>query len=532
MSLTALAGIVRADVLERTRRYAFLLTMLAAVWLGYLVIDGSISLTLDEYRGAMNSAWIGTLVALSSAMFISLVGFYIVRNSITRDRTTRVGQILAGTRVRTVTYLLAKTASNFVVLAAIVAVQVAAAVLMQILSPGGGPFEPDELVIPFLLLTLPPIAVVAAVATLFESVRWLSGGLGNVVFFFLFMGLISVPIANESREFDLLGIVETQASMHAAARAAYPEFRGGFQLSAAPKSLRDGKPPPKLFKWAGFEWSAAGVARRLWWFAAAFFLVLLAVPFFDRFDEAPPAPRIRKRRIPVSSGDEVPAMSVMEEHPDGLGERVGRIVSALAAAGGRTRFGRLLGAEIRLSLKGVHPAWYLVAAGLALACLLSPADAVKRYLLPVAWIWPVLIWSKIGMREAWHGTGQLIFSAPRIRNAQLAAAWGSGVAVAAVTGAGALVNFAITGEGTAIFGAVVGMLFIPSFALASGVWSGGSKLFEAVYLCWWYVGPMNATPGLDFTGGTSDARTSAGYFAATLLCLAAAVVGRRRQTSA
>ena len=61
--MTALPGVfiqmVRADMLERVRRYSFLVTMLAAVYLGYLIYAGNIVLTLDEYRGVMNSAWIG-----------------------------------------------------------------------------------------------------------------------------------------------------------------------------------------------------------------------------------------------------------------------------------------------------------------------------------------------------------------------------------------------------------------------------------------------------------------------------------------
>jgi hypothetical protein len=534
--VTALPGVfiqmVRADMLERVRRYSFLVTMLAAVYLGYLVYAGNITLTLDEYRGVLNSAWIGTMVALSSAFFIPLVGFYIVKNSISRDRTTRVGQILAGTPVGTFTYLLAKTASNFAVLASIVAVQVLAAILMQLLGPERGSIHIGQLVLPFVLITLPPIALVAATAVLFESVRWLSGGLGNILFFFSFVMLMSIPMANGVRELDPVGIGEVEESMHAGARAAYPEFKGGFQLQAAPKSLIDEAAKPKFFTWNGIDWTSTQVARRLWWFAAAFLLTLLAVPIFDRFDEAPAASR-RRRRKPGKHTDPDAAASgngvLTEDRPSGLGERIGRAISASSGFGASSRFGRLLAAEIRLTLKGVHTGWYLVAAGLALAGLLSPVDAVKHYLLPVAWIWPALIWSKMGMREAWFETGQLIFSAPRIRGAQLLAVWGSGVLVAALTGSGALLNFVIAGEWGVVPGVVAGMLFIPSLALACGVWSAGSKLFEALYVMWWYVGPMNHIPDLDFTGGSSTPATAAWYLAAAAIILLAADAGRRRQ---
>jgi hypothetical protein len=46
---------------------------------------------LDDYRGILNSAWLGSLMALVGGTFLSLVGFYIVKNSILRDQDTRVG---------------------------------------------------------------------------------------------------------------------------------------------------------------------------------------------------------------------------------------------------------------------------------------------------------------------------------------------------------------------------------------------------------------------------------------------------------
>jgi hypothetical protein len=74
-------------------------------------------------------------------------------------------------------------------------------------------------------------------------------------------------------------------------------------------------------------------------------------------------------------------------------------------------------------------------------------------------------------------------------------------------------------------------LFIPSLALALGVWSSSSKLFEVVYMIWWYVGPVNQVRYLDFLG--SGELVSPGvllvYWVGTILLLILAVLGRRRQ---
>ena len=113
---------VRADFLERVRRYSFLLTVGFAVYLGYAVYADQIRLQLGDYRGQDNSAWLGAVVALVASVWISLVGFYVVKNTVERDRETRVGQILASTPMSKGFYTLGKTLSNFAVLGLMVLV--------------------------------------------------------------------------------------------------------------------------------------------------------------------------------------------------------------------------------------------------------------------------------------------------------------------------------------------------------------------------------------------------------------------------
>ena len=116
MSTQAIWGIARADFRERTRRYSFLVTLLFAVFLGYETATGRILIQLDEYRGVYTSGWIGTLMAMVIGSFVSLIGFYIVKNSVERDRATGVGAILAATPLSKIAYATGKWLSNFTVL--------------------------------------------------------------------------------------------------------------------------------------------------------------------------------------------------------------------------------------------------------------------------------------------------------------------------------------------------------------------------------------------------------------------------------
>jgi len=133
-SARVLYHMVRADFLERVRRYSFLLTLAGALWVAYGVATEEVWIVVGNgYRGVYNSAWIGALMAICCSTFLSLAGFYVVKNSVLRDTDTRVGQILAATPMRKDFYTIAKTLSNFAVLACMVGILMIAAVVMQLM---------------------------------------------------------------------------------------------------------------------------------------------------------------------------------------------------------------------------------------------------------------------------------------------------------------------------------------------------------------------------------------------------------------
>ena len=148
-----------------------------------------------------------------------------------------------------------------------------------------------------------------------------------------------------------------------------------------------------------------------------------------------------------------------------------------------------------------------------------------------AWIWPVLVWSQMGCRESRHGTHALIFSAERVVYRQLAVLWTAGVLVAVVTGAGTGVRLLFSSNWQMLAAWLAGALFIPSLALALGVWTGSSKFFEALYTVWWYVGPLHQVPSFDFVGGSRVSSSPGLYLTLAAGLLLASCLGRRRQVA-
>jgi hypothetical protein len=500
--------------------------LLFAVYLGYAAGTGRISLRLGDYRGVYTSAWIGAMVSLVATTFVSLVGFYIVKNAVDRDRQTRVGEVLAGTPLSKVSYLLGKFLSNFAVLVSMVAVLALAAVAMQFLAAEDRTFHARALLSPFLFLALPAMAMTAAMALLFETFRFLRGGFGNVLWFFLWTFGITLPVVTELPQLDPSGLWIVYQSMVPAARAGIPGYVDSFSLSVAAKSVR----VAAGFHWNGVEWTAGVVTQRLAWTAGAFALVLCGAWFFDRFD--PASSRRRSGARPRSEGAAAPAGVVLESATARPHIATSTHLTPLASGALHAGAWRLLVAELQLALKGYRWWWYAVAGGLLIAQFAAPLDVSRGPLLAVAWIWPILVWSALGTREARFGTEQLLFSCARILPRQCPAAWIAGILVAALTGLGAAVRLALAGQSAGVLAWAAGVLFIPSLALALGVWSGTSKFFEGLYTALWYVGPLNRAPGFDFTGsanGSQAGRYALIYLGVGAILVAAAFFRRARQ---
>jgi hypothetical protein len=522
--------VARADFLERVRRYSFLVTLLFAVYLGYAAATGKIGVRLGVYRGVYTSGWIGANMALVATCFISLVGFYIVKNAIERDRVTRVGEILAATPLTKSAYALGKWLSNTAVLAAQVVVLALASIFMQFAVGEDAHRHLWALLAPFLLLALPAISLTGAVALLFETMPVLRGGVGNVVWFFAWATGIGLAGLTGREWLDFSGLLMVMNSITRAARTAIPGYGGGFAFQVSPEPAR----VASSLRWAGLQWDLSQILLRLEWIAVALALVQVATFFFDRFDPArsralsSTPPRARQELKGAASDTNEPAGELPLPH----GARAPVHLTPLVRGARGSGFHRMLAAELTLAFKGYPWWWYAVAIGLVVAQCAAPINISRGPLLTVSWIWPILLWSPMGAREARHGTEQLIFSAARILPRQLPACWLAGVTIAAGTGAGAAIRLLLAGSYAGLLAWVAGALFIPTLALSLGIWTGSSRAFEGLFTGLWYIGPLNRVPGFDFTGAANGARTNeytAIYLALTAALLTAALLGRTRQ---
>jgi hypothetical protein len=438
--------------------------------------------------------------------------------------------------------------SNFGVLSAMVVVLAICALGMQIFAGEDRHIDAVALLTPFVLVALPAMALTAAIAVLFEMLPILRSGAGNVIWFFtwVFGGLALSDLSGKAW-LDPMGFGVVSHSMMAAAREVIPGYKSGFALNISPDRVE----LLKSLRWHGVDWTAQSVGLRIAWFGFAIVLSLLAAIFFDRFDGSRglnfPLRRGRGAKFAVAengSGGEAAVSGANLSSAMGLsavaaigsaGERqlhLSALPVTRRGAGRFAAFARVFAAELRLALQGQRWWWYVVAAGLLIAEFSSPLAAARGPLLGVAWIWPVLIWSAMGARETRFATRGLLFASSGILARQLPACFLAGVAVAAITGAGVGVRLFIAGQRGDFAAWAAGALFLPALAMSLGVISGSGKAFEALLTALCYVGPLNHTPGLDYTGAANGAATlryAVIYVAMSAALLAVTFLARARQ---
>ena len=542
-SVRIIFQLMRADLRQRVRSDSFLIVMALSVLAGYLLVPPYeapyTSFVIGSHRGTYSSPWVGTIFGVVACTWLALFGFYLVKNTVERDNRTRVGQIIASTPARKPSYTLGKWLSNLAVLSLILALLTLMAPIMQYVRAEDTHIDLGALAAPIWLMGFPALALVSALAVLFECIPLLRGGLGNVVYFFIWgpvlvggsIGLASLYEPGSTPRNDFAGLSRSLIDIQTELDAGGYDASHGVTGVVAPTMGYE----VTRFTWGGIAWTADIWLERAMWFGGAALMALAATVPFDRFDPARRGPSLwRKRgrrhvvgRSPAQTGQGQVLPQAMK--PQGQDWARAQF-EALSPTFGLRGFISVFTAELRLMFKGLHWAWYLIAAGLIVACLLSPLSIVRTYLLPIAWVWPLLIWSQMGSREHLAGVWQMVFTAPQPTQRQLPAMWLAGIFVAAITGSGAAVKFAALGAWMSLSAWAAGVLFIPALALMLGVWTNSRRMFEMVYLLWWYMA-FNGIAALDFMGttqGTLDRGNPWLFLGLAPVLFLLSLVGRQR----
>jgi hypothetical protein len=484
-----------------------------ATGMGLFVINGA--------RTLYNSASLSFATALIFSMIgIGLFGFYMVSNTIQRDVDARVGSILAATEMHSWEYIVGKFLGNVAFLSIITAFYMVAMMCMYALR-GEAPFEVFVFMRTYSLMCISAIVFVSVVALVFESIPVLAGRLGDVVYFFVWIIALTVPMiqmdyaikarrmlegAGEvgrtmtdiplSAYYDVFGMGAGMASLNTQMPAANNGFSLGqthFDPHLAPIVIAEVSIPAV---WLG----AKAVSILL-----TMSLLTIAYLAFHRFDPTKVRTTVRQSKRNIFAAVNA-ALKPLSKVNVLAWEALLRLV-------GGSRFLTAVAGEIFLTL-GAKPLGIVCIVGFNVAALFMPLASLQQALLPLASVAFVILCSSIALRERRRGTTGLMFSLPVIKPhfiwLKLSAAFLLGVAMLTIP----LVKILLDSPNTAV-SLVVGTFFLSAAAVGLGAASGTAKVFVVCALVLFYLclNAGAATPMFDFAGwhGTADASVQAGY---------------------
>lgn len=524
---SALIAQLDAETRMRLRSAATAIAVLAMFAIAFTYIPDpsssrvSISWESNGVRmaGFYSSAYIGWVVAMLTSLMLPFAGFYLVTGSVKRDLDRHIWPIVAATPTPRIAYLAGKMLAGFSYLMILGAVSLIPATLL-FFRYGHGPFEPLEIVKPWLLLVPPSLLFTSAMALLFDVTPGLRGRGGYVVWFFAWIFLfLALPgklagVLDEERAqlqnpaFDPAGIVMVESAIEGA-------------VGAKPKAVNLGiiilNEKLERVEFPGVPVSGGLVAARvaqLGWSAAALGLATLVFPF----GAARTARASRRRKAKKEPGRE---------------ELTGASEPAM---------------HVQLATRAVHPSFarsVLADAGLiwqtaswlkwpmAIASLVAfvvPAATAQGFIAAVLILCVVVI-SESAAREELAGTAGLVFAQPGVPQSQVAWKLASvGLFTSAVL-ASMVVRSALAGP-ERLAAALLGALFVVTASVGLGWLTKGGKFFSAIFTAAWYVAVQGA---VDFTGvfaKTVDLEMCAA-FAIAGIALSAAAWGeemRRRRS--
>lgn len=497
-----IASIVRADFLIRFRRLSTVIVFLLLSGFAYVWIpDAATGRTLMQINGARvlyNSAAIGMGTAMLASIFVGLFGFYVISNAVRRDIDSRCGYVIASTTMRTSEYIIGKFLGNVVFLSTFMAGYMAASMAM-LLVRGEAPLRPLIFMKQYAIITPSTIVFISVVAIVFESIPWLSGRVGDVLYFFFYAASLGIVVSmmvrgggGIARYFDVSGfgylMEQTQRNFHT-------------QSMSIGSTPFDATKPVLVID--GFNLGGGAWATRLVSTLTPIPLLLLAQLFFHRFDPA----RIRAAGAKGKRG--------WMSNINAIARPLVRPFAAIPVRGAALTDAMMTFASM--------PFAGLALIGITIAAIANPRS------LPVTFALAAILIADIASRDRRAGTTGLISADPRLRENFVTWKLASASIVAMLLLIGPIARAAA--HPATLIPLLTGILFIAAAATSFGVISGNPKTFIVLFLTFWYVvvNDKGATKALDFAGFFSTpAMTVMLMYAGIAIVMVAAAEGVHR----
>ncbi|EDP72343.1 hypothetical protein FBALC1_14617 [Flavobacteriales bacterium ALC-1] len=486
--MTPFFTIIKSDYLQRTRSYAFLITLCASLAIAYTFVPepnaNYSTIRIADHVGYYNSAWFGYVTAIMTSIFLSLIGFYLINSGIKKDIETKVGQIVAATPISNFKYLFAKVLSNFILLLTIVLVVFIMSIILFVLYNDDFPFELFQFVKPYILITAPAMFFISMLAVVFEVFLGKYSVLQNVGFFFLFSVLmIFTPKTETEFSLDVFGskivvlkLEETVREITNSNKTS--DLSIGYVVGNVKKVNK--------FEFNGIDFPVSFIISRFIWILFSIIIIATISRFFHRFNIKE---RISIKKLTVITEKQYENKEVQ--------------LSGLPKPKMNYSMFPLLKTEfLMLFRKGKKWLWIINGIGIILLVIL-PIKISHQIVLPVLWFLQVSRLSDLITKEATNNVHYFAFTSYKPLQRLLLSQLLAGSILIVSLSLPLIIRYSNLADLNTALSILLGGVFIVFLASTMGVISKGKKLFEVVFFMITYAN-INGIPFVDYFGGMSS----------------------------
>ncbi|MCP1251481.1 hypothetical protein NK212_06410 [Elizabethkingia sp. S0634] len=468
---------LKGDYLQRSRSYAFLVTIAIAVYVAHTFVpppeaDYS-TLNLSGYKGVYNSAWAGHISALMTTLILSLCGFYLVNGAIKKDIDTKVGLIIAATPITNSSYLFVKFLGNIMILFTISGITLLVGIIMFFIQNSGYPFQIEQFLSPYFFMVVPAVIIVSGLAVAAEVFLSRRTILQNVIYFFMFTFMITGMMRKSNSlgayTGDTLGLGFITNSIKDQVNKQFNEDITGITVGYIKQKDKNFK----TFEWNGPSWNINYVAGRLIWIGLTCLLVYISSFFFHRFDFKQTVKLNQLLKISEEKTTSIPYSGFQRSALPEIIPDYGIIP--------------FIKTELLLMIRKDAKWLWIINIGLWIATLLFPLLVAYSFFLPALFFMQVNRISDLATKEVTNRLHYFTFASYKPLRRLLSAQILAGFTLLTILALPLILRLLLNFNFLSVLQVLNGIVFIVALSVCLGMLSGGKKLFEILFFLLTYI---------------------------------------------
>lgn len=198
MTFNIVKLLVKTEVLLRMRRLSTLVVTLAVIALSWAMVPTPESamalISIKDARVLLTSSALAFGTASLAAIIFGLGSFYLARGRASEDVRSGTGSVIAASQIGNSTFLFSRWLGGVTYMLALVAILMCTTMLLHAIR-GHGPIEITVYLQIYGLLLVPMVFFGVSFAILFDSIPFLMGKLGDVLFFIIWMFQLALMAA-------------------------------------------------------------------------------------------------------------------------------------------------------------------------------------------------------------------------------------------------------------------------------------------------------------------------------------------------